>query len=94
MFFNRNEAILEISRKIFGLIGSSVKDDGQVQNPTPNIAVDLFDSDSKLIGEATTDGEGYYEFLMLDDGKYTVIPKPNGYVFDPTQAIVDIIGVD
>jgi hypothetical protein len=51
-----------------------------------------------LSGDASettaSDGAGYFEFLNLPDGTYTIVPSLSGFTFTPSSETVTVSGAD
>jgi hypothetical protein len=61
-------------------------------DPVSGATMNLYDSGSNLIATTTTDGAGYYEFLDLEAGDYTVeLISPAGYTPATDSALVTIV---
>lgn len=60
-----------------------------------DVIVDLVDSESNLYSSITSDASGFYQFLDVPNGDYTVsIVTPLGYIADYDYRVVTLTGID
>jgi parallel beta-helix repeat protein len=69
---------------IYGTTSGDVQEGISVELYKPSCGGDA------LVGTSTTNSEGYYEFVDLDDASYRVVPNNPSYVFNPGFYSVEI----
>ena len=68
-------------------ISGTITGSPPIEGVTVSLTGDAVDS-------TTTDADGYYEFLDVPNGSYTVTPTKTGYTFTPTSSAVTISNGD
>jgi outer membrane protein assembly factor BamB len=76
--------------------GPSIKGKVTTDGTTPLVAVEitLKDSTGTVVATTSTDTAGNFEFFAVKNGQYTVVPKKDNYVFNPTAAQVTLLSAD
>jgi hypothetical protein len=72
-------------------ISGEVQFEDPAGDPVPDVTVTLT-SGTFSVQEVQTDDMGAYAFDGLTPGTYTVVPRKSGFVFEPRNQIVDVIG--
>lgn len=104
IFLDREEHNMDVDA---GLVGTSElgdyafvdKNDNHLQDdddePFEGLDIKLYNGDDLLVGETTTDGDGYYKFENLFPGDYyIVVEEPGDYSFVTANAGDDAIDSD
>ncbi|MEM6329915.1 MAG: SdrD B-like domain-containing protein [Planctomycetota bacterium] len=74
-----------VGADLSGFVYHDADDDGVFdpgEEPIAGVAIKLLDESGAVVGETTTDAEGFYEFTNLDAGKYTVMETQPAAFFD------------
>lgn len=67
---------------------------GQIISDNKGVAGVTVSLGGENAAQTTTDSNGYYSFINLDNGDYTVTPSLAGFIFSPSGRVVTISGAD